>query len=91
MTERRETGAQRRACSKAGSQPAPPMRLHGVAHGRIETTDQTSEKWLRRLYRTAADLNVVLLLFAIGFAALDATFITTQYLVDRLPKINGVT
>jgi hypothetical protein len=56
-------------------------------------TDQTLPRERRRqterrqrLDRTAADLNVVLLLFAIGFAGLDVALIITQYLVTSQRK-----
>ena len=40
---------------------------------------------LRRLDRAAADLNVLLVVIAIGLAALDVTFLLTQKVVDHLP------
>lgn len=42
---------------------------------------------LKRLDRLAADLNVVLLLFAFGLATLDATLFVTQRVVDQLPNL----
>jgi hypothetical protein len=45
---------------------------------------------LRRLDRIAADLNVILLMFAIGLATLDLTFIVTQRVIDRLPQVTRV-
>jgi hypothetical protein len=47
-------------------------------------------EWLRRLDRIAADLNVILLMFAIGLATLDLTFIVTQRVIDRLPQVTRV-
>jgi hypothetical protein len=47
-------------------------------------------KWLRSLDRGAADLNIVLTVFAIGLATLDLTCIVTQRLVDRLPPLTYV-
>ncbi len=41
----------------------------------------------RRLDRFAANMNVVLVLFAIGLAVLDMTFIMTQDVIDRLPPM----
>ena len=38
--------------------------------------------WWRRLDRIAADLNILLLMFAIGLATLDLTFIVTQQVID---------
>ena len=43
-------------------------------------------EWLRRLDRIAADLNVLLVMFAIGLATLDLTFLVTQRVIDRLPR-----
>ena len=42
---------------------------------------------LERVDRLAADLNVVLLIFAVGLATLDLTFLVTQRVVDRLPQV----
>jgi hypothetical protein len=48
-------------------------------------------EWLRRLDRIAADVNVMLVLFAIGIAVLDVTFLLSQRLIDRLPELTRVT
>jgi len=40
-----------------------------------------------RIDKIAADLNVVLLIFAVGLATLDLTFLVTQKVVDRLPQV----
>jgi len=45
---------------------------------------------MRRFDRAAADLNVPLLVFAIGLAALDVTFLFSQQLIDRLPQVTRV-
>jgi hypothetical protein len=50
-----------------------------------------SREWLRRLDRIAADLNVLLVMFAIGLAVLDLTFLLSQRLIDRLPELTRVT
>jgi len=42
---------------------------------------------MERIDRIAADLNVVLLIFAVGLATLDLTFMVTQKVVDRLPQV----
>jgi len=48
-------------------------------------------EWLRRLDRLAADLNVLLALFAVGLAVLDVTFLRSQHLADHLPAaMHGV-
>jgi len=42
---------------------------------------------MQRVDKIAADLNVVLLVFAVGLATLDLTFMVTQKVVDRLPQV----
>lgn len=49
------------------------------------------KQFLRRIDRVAADLNVFLVLIAIGLAALDVTFLVTQKVVDHLPPATRVT
>ena len=44
-------------------------------------------QFLQRIDRIAGDLNVVLLVFAVGLATLDLTFMVTQKVVDRLPQV----
>jgi hypothetical protein len=46
---------------------------------------------LKRLDRVAGDLNVVLVMFAIGLATLDLTFVASQKLLDYLPEVTHVT
>lgn len=46
---------------------------------------------LRRIDRAAADLNVLLVVIAIGLATLDVTFLITQKVVDRLPSMARMT
>jgi hypothetical protein len=41
--------------------------------------------------KVAAELNVVLVVIAIGLAALDVTFLVTQKVIDRLPQVTRVT
>src|SRR5206468_12720178 len=43
----------------------------------------TRKEWLQRLDRVAGDLNVLLVLVAIGLATLDATMLFSQRLLDR--------
>jgi hypothetical protein len=45
---------------------------------------------LRRADRVAADLNVLLVVVAIGLAALDMTFLVTKTVVDNLPPITRI-
>jgi hypothetical protein len=42
---------------------------------------------MQRIDKLASDLNVVLLIFAVGLATLDLTFLVTQKVVDRLPQV----
>jgi hypothetical protein len=42
---------------------------------------------MQRIDKLAGDLNVVLLIFAVGLATLDLTFLVTQKVVDRLPQV----
>ncbi len=42
---------------------------------------------MQQIDKIAADLNVVLLIFAVGLATLDLTFMVTQKVVDRLPQV----
>jgi hypothetical protein len=52
---------------------------------------QRNIRWPRQLMqrvdKIAADLNVVLLIFAVGLATLDFTFLVTQKVIDRLPEV----
>lgn len=43
--------------------------------------------FVRRLDRVAADINVVLLVIALGLATLDITFFVTEAVVDHLPPV----
>jgi hypothetical protein len=45
---------------------------------------------LKRLDRVAGDLNVVLVMFAIGLATLDLTFVASEKLLDYLPALTHV-
>ena len=42
---------------------------------------------MQRVDKIAGDLNVVLLIFAVGLATLDFTFLVTQKVVERLPEV----
>jgi hypothetical protein len=54
-------------------------------------TENRNIRWprqlLQRVDKVAADLNVVLLIFAVGLATLDFTFLVTQKVVERLPEV----
>jgi len=43
--------------------------------------------WLRPLARAAGELNVLLVVFAIGLAVLDLTFLFSERVIDRLPQV----
>lgn len=45
---------------------------------------------LRRVDRIAGDLNVLLIVVAIGLATLDFTFLVTQKVIDSLPPVTRV-
>jgi hypothetical protein len=45
---------------------------------------------LRRADRVVADLNVLLVVIAIGLATLDMTFLITQKVVDNLPPVTRI-
>jgi len=47
-------------------------------------------EWLRRIDRAAADLNVLLLVLAIGLATLDGTLFVTKQIVEHLPPVTRV-
>jgi hypothetical protein len=44
----------------------------------------------RRLDRIAGDLNVLLVVIAVGLATLDLTFLLTQKVVEHLPPMTRV-
>ncbi len=45
---------------------------------------------LRRIDRVAGDLNILLVVVAIGLATLDLTFLFTQNVVNHLPPVTRV-
>ena len=45
---------------------------------------------LQRIDRIAGDLNVLLIVIAIGLATLDLTFLVTQNVVNHLPPVTRV-
>jgi hypothetical protein len=48
------------------------------------------KEWLRRLDRAAGELNGLLVVFAIGLAVLDATFLVSERVIDRFPQVTRV-
>jgi hypothetical protein len=58
---------------------------------RLKSMDRSSWKErVAKLDRLAGDLNVLLVVVAIGLATLDATFFFTQKVVDHLPPVTRV-
>ena len=51
----------------------------------------TVKEWLRRIDRVAAELNVLLVVIAVGLAALDMTLLLTKQVVDHLPPVTRIT
>ena len=45
---------------------------------------------LRRIDRIAGDLNVLLVVIAVGLATLDLTFLVTQKVVEHMPPITRI-
>ncbi|MGH7092010.1 MAG: hypothetical protein ACREFB_00560 [Stellaceae bacterium] len=60
------------------------------ARNRITAKTAQPREFLRRLDKVAGDLNIVLLLFVIGLATLDFTFLVTQKVVDNLPPATRI-
>jgi hypothetical protein len=57
------------------------------------TTKKKAREWgtlMQRIDKVAGDLNVVLIVFAVGLATLDFTFLVTQKVIDRLPQVTRV-
>ena len=54
------------------------------------TTRVVVKETLRRADRVAGDLNVLLVVIAIGLATLDFTFLVTQKAIDALPPVTRV-
>ena len=48
------------------------------------------KEMLQRIDRVAGDLNVLLVVIAIGLATLDLTFLVTQNVVNHLPQVTRV-
>ena len=61
------------------------MMKHLSPHQRLSIREM-----LRRIDRVAGDLNVLLVVIAIGLATLDFTFLVTQKVVDNLPPITRI-
>jgi hypothetical protein len=53
----------------------------------MRVTFSKKSQMMQRVDKLAGDLNVVLLIFAVGLATLDLTFLVTQKVVDRLPQV----
>ena len=48
------------------------------------------KEMLQRIDRIAGDLNILLVVIAIGLATLDLTFLVTQNVVSHLPTVTRV-
>jgi hypothetical protein len=48
------------------------------------------KEMLQRIDRVAGDLNILLVVIAIGLATLDLTFVVTQNVVNHLPPITRI-
>ena len=46
---------------------------------------------LRRIDKVAGDLNILLVVFALGLAVLDMTFFVTQDVLAYLPPLTSIT
>jgi hypothetical protein len=46
---------------------------------------------LRRIDKVAGDLNVLLVVFALGLAVLDMTFFVAQNVIEELPPLASIT
>ena len=59
---------------------------------KLPSPDSRPSFWdfVRRADRVAADLNVFLVVIAMGLAMLDFTFFVTQRMIDNLPPITQV-
>lgn len=52
--------------------------------------DLSVKDLLQRVDRIAGDMNVLLVVIAIGLATLDLTFLVTQNVVNHLPPVTRV-
>ncbi len=50
----------------------------------------SARRLFRRLDKVAGDLNILLIAIAVGLATLDMTFLLTQKIVERLPRVTRV-
>lgn len=64
--------------------------LKGLSPGNRFARHAARKEWLKRLDRVAGDLNILLLVFVIGLATVDLTFLLSQSLIDRLPTVTRV-
>ena len=68
----------------------PKLPGEGIVNRWFPRHRESLRQVMRRLDRVAGDLNVLLVVVAIGLAALDATFLLTQKVIDHLPPIARV-
>ena len=73
--------------SSALAQSLPMQTMSGIL-GLVQTIPLPTEGYMDRI---AADLNLLLVVIAIGLATLDVTFLITQKVVDHLPPVTRMT
>ena len=59
-------------------------------HRLLSRNRSSLKETLRRIDRIAGDLNVLLVVVAIGLATLDATLLLTQQVIQHLPPVTRV-
>jgi hypothetical protein len=71
---------------------APAIFGMSVSNNGMETVlnSRSPPNWMRRFDRIAGDLNVLLVVFAIGLAALNLTFLLSQMVIGQLPTAGRV-
>jgi hypothetical protein len=88
MVERHASGDRHRSGQLPGAILVSPMANRvGVKMRVTFKKTRWPSQLVERMDRIAADLNVILLVFAVGLATLDLTFMVTQKVVDRLPQV----
>jgi hypothetical protein len=64
-----------------------PSSYKPSSHKLSSRRDLHVKEWLQRIDRIAGDMNVLLVVIAIGLATLDLTFLVTQNVVNHLPPV----
>src|SRR5215475_11097870 len=63
------------------------VRGIGVMIRGLSRNSTARKEWWQRVDRVAGDLNVLLVVIALGLAALDVTFLFTQRIVGHRPPV----